>query len=595
MKKLLFLVFAASTFAYSQYTFTSPYLQHPEKAIGYVDSCAQFWIKAYAPAGGYYINLNRTGAINGNTNKNALNQSRDAYGFVRAFQLTGNEQYLEYARHGLDFMYASAWDNAYGGWINTINASGRPTNAAENKTAYYQHYAMLGITAYFEATRDTLDWQWLMKSYAYNDAKLWDSRAEKFGYYDNVKYDGTNPSAKSFNATVDAVTTHLLHLYLMTGDAAYKARLLQLCDNMINRLYESSKPLKMGFVELYDKDWNVDNTSQDANRTIMGHVLKTSWCLARVYEFTSDTAYLATAKRLTELVWQKGYDHQMGGPYKDYDRNTGVMMMYGNPDTCKAWWQMEQAITDGLMLYHITGAAQYAQMADESLNFFMNYFVDHTYGDVYADRTKYGKIAWNEDKGSDGKAAYHSIETGYYVYLYGNLLMNKTPATLYYYFIPDVVEKHYAMNPLTCTDPRIVIASVMQDGAEYPLVDKSNRIITVPAGAGGKFAVTYAIAGATDVASRSKQELPAEFALRQNYPNPFNPSTVIAFSLPSEARVTLAVYDMLGRCVATLVNNTMGPGEHQVTWNAQSLPSGVYIYRVHAGAWSASKKLILSK
>jgi mannose/cellobiose epimerase-like protein (N-acyl-D-glucosamine 2-epimerase family) len=595
MKKLVLLSLLLSARSYSQYPFTSPYLQHPEKAIGYVDSCAQFWKKAYdSYSGGFYMNINRDGSVKSSNAKNSLNQSRDAYGFVRAFQLTGNEEYLTYARHALDFMYASAWDNTYGGWITRIGVNGKPTNPMDDKTAYYQHYALLGITAYFEATRDTLDWAWLMKSYAYNEAKLWDARPATFGYYDNVKANGTNPSAKSFNATVDAVTTHLLHLYLMTGDSTYKSRLLQLCDNMINRLYESSKPMKMGFAELYDANWNVDNSSTDANRTIMGHVLKTSWCLARVYEFNRDTAYLGTAKRLTELVWQKGYDHQNGGPYKDYDRNTGVMMMYGNPDTCKAWWQMEQAVTDGLMLYHLTGNPQYAQMADESVSFFMNYFVDHIYGDVYADRTKYGKIAWNEDKGSDGKAGYHSIETGYYVYLYGNLLVKKAPATLYYYFIPDVKDKQYAMNPISTTDPNFTIASVTYNGADYPLVDKKNRIITVPANSGGKFAVTYSMTGATNVASPALT-VPGGYALKQNYPNPFNPSTQITFTLPAQTSVTLGVYDMLGREIAQLANGTLAAGEHSVTWNASGIPSGVYVYRIRAGVFTETKKLILQR
>lgn len=585
-----------SAFAYSQYSFTSPYLQSPEKTIGYVDSCAQFWKKAYDPsAGGYYMNLNRQGRQIYSTGKNALNQSRDAYGFVRAFQMTGKEEYLDYARRALDFMYASAWDYTYGGWRNDVSAAGKATSPLSNKTAYYQHYALLGITAYFEATRDTLDWAWLQKSYAYNEAKLWDARAGSFGYYDNVRYDGTSASAKSFNATVDAVTTHLLHLYLMTGDAAYKKRLLELADNMIAHLYESSKSQKMGFAELYDQDWKIDNTSQNATRTIMGHVLKTSWCLARIYEITPDTALLGTARRLTELVWQKGYDHALGGPYKDYDRLTGAMMMYGNRDTCKAWWQMEQAITDGLMLYHVTGVPQYAQMADESLNFFMNYFVDHTYGDVYAERTRYGAIAWNnEDKGNDGKAGYHSIETGYYTYLYGNLLVKKRPTTLYYYFIPDVKEKQYAMNPVSCSDPSLVIASVTHDGAEYPLVDKAQRVITVPSGMGGSFAVTYAMNGVAAVNS-DEATAPEGCSLAQNFPNPFNPSTVIRFRLDRERDVHVTVHDMLGREVAVLADGRYATGDHAVAWNASALPSGIYLYTIRAGAYHETKKMILAR
>ena len=55
----------------------------------------------------------------------------------------------------------------------------------------------------------------------------------------------------------------------------------------------------------------------------------------------------------------------------------GEMLMWGQADTAKAWWQMEQAVTAGLMMYNITGESQYLQMADETLKFFMTYFVDH--------------------------------------------------------------------------------------------------------------------------------------------------------------------------------------------------------------------------
>lgn len=80
-----------------------------------------------------------------------------------------------------------------------------------------------------------------------------------------------------------------------------------------------------------------------------------------------------------------------------------------------------------------------------------------------------------------------------------------------------------------------------------------------------------------------------------NYPNPFNPSTTIRFTLPSDGHVTLKVYDMLGRVVEDLLNETMTAGKHQVAFNASRLPSGVYFYRMDFGGKSISKKLLLTK
>jgi hypothetical protein len=90
---------------------------------------------------------------------------------------------------------------------------------------------------------------------------------------------------------------------------------------------------------------------------------------------------------------------------------------------------------------------------------------------------------------------------------------------------------------------------------------------------------------------------PQSFRLEQNYPNPFNPSTTIRFALPVDKRdaVSLRVYDVLGREVATLVNGQLSAGEHEVIWNADGLATGVYMYRLTIGTRSITKKMILNK
>ena len=93
----------------------------------------------------------------------------------------------------------------------------------------------------------------------------------------------------------------------------------------------------------------------------------------------------------------------------------------------------------------------------------------------------------------------------------------------------------------------------------------------------------------------SNPVLTSSFVLEQNYPNPFNPSTVIVYKLPAYGSVSLKVYDMLGREVKSLVNEPQSPGSHSVTFNAGSLASGVYLYRLQAGSYTATKKLLLLK
>jgi len=85
------------------------------------------------------------------------------------------------------------------------------------------------------------------------------------------------------------------------------------------------------------------------------------------------------------------------------------------------------------------------------------------------------------------------------------------------------------------------------------------------------------------------------YALDQNFPNPFNPATVISYQVAVKSMVRLAIYDELGREVAELVREVQTAGSHSVTFNAQNLPSGVYFYRLQAGTFSATKKLVLLK
>jgi hypothetical protein len=89
--------------------------------------------------------------------------------------------------------------------------------------------------------------------------------------------------------------------------------------------------------------------------------------------------------------------------------------------------------------------------------------------------------------------------------------------------------------------------------------------------------------------------LPQQFNLEQNYPNPFNPTTSIAYELPEPTRVRLSVFDMLGREVAVLVDGERAAGRHAVTFNADGLTSGIYIYRIHAGTFTQTKKVMLMK
>lgn len=107
-------------------------------------------------------------------------------------------------------------------------------------------------------------------------------------------------------------------------------------------------------------------------------------------------------------------------------------------------------------------------------------------------------------------------------------------------------------------------------------------------------------AGISVALSGTAGSLPTEFALEQNYPNPFNPSTQIGFALPADADVELSVFNVLGQKVTTLAFGRMPAGNHTVTWQGTAsdgtqVASGIYFYRITAGSFAETKKMMLLK
>ena len=86
---------------------------------------------------------------------------------------------------------------------------------------------------------------------------------------------------------------------------------------------------------------------------------------------------------------------------------------------------------------------------------------------------------------------------------------------------------------------------------------------------------------------------PLSFRLSQNYPNPFNPVTTISYVLPSTSKVLLVIYNLLGEEIARLVDGIQPKGLHRITWDASGVSSGIYFYRIHAGEFIQTRKMLL--
>jgi uncharacterized delta-60 repeat protein len=136
------------------------------------------------------------------------------------------------------------------------------------------------------------------------------------------------------------------------------------------------------------------------------------------------------------------------------------------------------------------------------------------------------------------------------------------------------------------------------DGANSVAIQPDGKIVAAgwdeDVMEGDAFAVARYTGTATSVINES-QGIPTEFAISQNYPNPFNPTTTINYSVPKTSLILIKVYDIIGHEVAALVNEEKAPGKYSVNFIAGNLPSGVYLYKLTAGNYTDTKKLILLK
>lgn len=472
------------------YDLSSDFIRNPETVKPYIAKCADFWAKSYdREYGGFFTMVNRDGSPMKNDGlKTVLTQSRDAYGFARAYMVTGNREYLEYARRALDFLYTKCWDEKNGGFHTTLNRKGElldgkadyPSN--NEKWSFMQHYGLIGVAAMYDATRDGKDLAFLKKGRGVIDEKLWDKRPGMEGYYETADYDWSNPREKGFTPTLDCVTTHGLSMYLLTNDAKYRARLVELADIIVKRMYPTFKTRKLGFEEHFTSDWQ----EQGNSFLFIGHVIKTAWCLDRAYLVEPKPEYKRISEELLTHVRDKAWDTKYGGPFYLGDSIKGNIT-----DVQKNWWTLEQAINAGLINYHVTGKTEYLAMADESAAFFEKHLIDKKYGDVFAGVDADGSTPVSEVKGDYWKAGYHSIETGYYIYLYANLFVHKKPVSLFYMIEKSTSSRNLPLNPISSGSNALVISEVTLDGKPYKAYNAKSRMLSVPAGTGGEFNVTF--------------------------------------------------------------------------------------------------------
>ncbi|HSQ74659.1 MAG TPA: T9SS type A sorting domain-containing protein, partial [Bacteroidota bacterium] len=167
------------------------------------------------------------------------------------------------------------------------------------------------------------------------------------------------------------------------------------------------------------------------------------------------------------------------------------------------------------------------------------------------------------------------VETNNYSSL-GSPSFSVDDKKVYYHYINEAVNEYQVWSVDLLTD------GITGSGSDVKQLD------------GGVYPLAFAVGTRpTDVPASA--ELPHAYLLEQNFPNPFNPGTQIRFLIPAAGKVTLRVYDILGREVATLVDAQLPAGQHTVLFDGSRLSSGVYLYRLDAENVMLAKQMILMK
>ena len=423
-----------------------------------------FWEKTIdREYGGFYTNVSEDGTVSDTADKYTRMHSRVLYGFTAAYMLSGEDKYLDYAKHAFEFMDEYCYDRDNGGWHTSVDAGGTPNGG--DKNLFDITYGNLGPVYYYfvtgnkKALRFVTDTHNLTVKYAYDP--------DNGGFFSAAGADWRRTtSSKSFNAQIDAFTAYLLYYYLATKDPALLKFIKEHADTVLTKMIDK-KSAYVGENFSYNWDW-LENTLW------AGHNLKTGWVLARVYSLTGDKKYLTAASNIAKAQIGRAWDGKYGGWYYKFENDSTK-----SADTTKDWWTQQEGSMLMLTLYPESKISDYLDKFEKTSLFWDKYFMDPKYGECRQTLTASGEVI-NAVKGDYYKSAYHTMEQALFNYLYLNLYVNKTPAELYFRFDNDDENAVRYLKPVEA--PRVRLKSVTVNGENWTDFDEKECSVRLPKG-----------------------------------------------------------------------------------------------------------------
>jgi mannose/cellobiose epimerase-like protein (N-acyl-D-glucosamine 2-epimerase family) len=431
--------------------------------------------------------------------------SRMVYGFASAFMLTGEDEFLEVAEKGTEYLRAHMRffdrDENIVYWYHGINVKGEReeklfssefSDDYDAVPAYEQIYALAGPIQTYRVTGDPR---------ILNDANLTIDLFDRFfldkergGYYshlDPITLDplspslGENTGKKNWNSVGDHAPAYLINLVLATREPRFEKMLEDTFDTITNHFqdYDNSPFVQEKFLQ----DWTPDRQHMwQQNRGVVGHNLKIAWNLMRMFGAKPKPEYEKLARRIAEEMPKVGLDVQHGGWYDVMERarsHGDERYRFAFHDR-KAWWQQEQGILAYLILSGVLGDEEYLRLARESSAFYNAWFLDHDDGAVYFNTFANGLpylLGTERFKGSHSMSMYHSSELCYLSAVYSNLLIFKKPMDFYFKPEPGGFKDNLLyVSPDILPPGRVRISAVSIDGQPYDNYDADDLSVRLP-------------------------------------------------------------------------------------------------------------------
>jgi mannobiose 2-epimerase len=356
-----------------------------------------FW-EAHAPDslhGGFVQHLDRRGAVTDPAGeKSSAMQARFLYAFAAGYILNQDPRHLALARRGLSFLMEHLWDEAEGGWYQSVERDGRPRGTT--KPLFSQAYALVGVLEYFRATRDPSVAATIARAWELIDRRAWDGAhggyVERCGPRWEVVSD-LKTSCVHLDLLAAAITTFELFGTLQDLD-----RVRRLADVAAHRLRD---PVHGLLLEVYHRDWRY-YPAATRDRVQVGHVLKGARALLEASSATGDETFAAAGFALADAALRHGWDPEHGGFYFLISRNGRVA------DSTKLWWHQCEALAALAHLAAVADVPRYRETFLRLAEFCFTCFVDPEHGEWFTSCAADGRVL-DSFKGGRYKAAYHTV------------------------------------------------------------------------------------------------------------------------------------------------------------------------------------------